>query len=525
MKLFAKYRNLRRVQDKLEQAHGWTNTRNPADEGSWRGASMLSVNAAMSPQKRAEYRRKAQLVVENNAYAAGAANAIVSAVAGTMPRLQLSDPLLESQTSGGDSRTSAARRRADGVAATASDETVREESALLTQIENEFSEWAHTIDLADKLRVMRYAKFVDGETFAVLYTNPRLAPLSDVTLDVRVVDCARVTAQYSGKELINDPNFDDGILFNNYGEPISYRILDYNPGDNAARTAVATATTYPAVNVCHWFKPFAPEQRRGISEIAPCIDLFNLIDRYSKAVVQAAETAADLAMVIKTDAVEDETASVDFGANPPAGKVNPVGDDEPFVQFPWSRGMTMTLPEGWDAKQIAAEQPSNSYGMLVDEILAQIGAAINVPKLLMKNSAENYNYSSARVDLQNFQNAVRLDRDSLVHHVLNPIWRAWFLEYRAIHSLDFVPRTTWYFDGFFHVDPLKEANAQITRVQNALSSLAAEYGARGMDWERELRQIAREKAFIKGLEEEYGVRLTADSLTQTLDTTTEDKEQ
>jgi len=494
MKLFSKYRSMRKVQDKLEQAHGWTNTRNPADAGSWRGASAFSVNAAMSPQKRAEYRRKAQLVVENNAYAAGAANAIVSAVAGTMPRLQLSDPLESA------------------------------DSDVLTEIENDFAEWAHTINLADKLRVMRYAKFVDGETFAVLFTNPRLAPLSDVTLDVRVVDCARVTAQYSGKELINDPNFDDGILFNVYGEPISYRILDYNPGD-AVQTAIATATTYPAVNVCHWFKPFAPEQRRGISEIAPCIDLFNLIDRYSKAVVQAAETAADLAMVIKTDAVEDETASVDFGANPPAGKANPVGEDEPFVQFPWSRGMTMTLPEGWDAKQIAAEQPSNSYGMLVDEILAQIGAAINVPKLLMKNSAENYNYSSARVDLQNFQNAVRLDRDSLVHHVLNPIWRAWFLEYRAIHSLDFVPRTTWYFDGFFHVDPLKEANAQITRVQNGLSSLAAEYGARGMDWERELRQIAREKAFIKALEEEYGVRLTQDGLTQTLDTTTtEDKE-
>ena len=33
----------------------------------------------------------------------------------------------------------------------------------------------------------------------------------------------------------------------------------------------------------------------------------------------------------------------------------------------------MTLPEGWDAKQINAEQPSNSYSMLVDEILAQIG--------------------------------------------------------------------------------------------------------------------------------------------------------
>lgn len=495
MRLFSKYRAIRREQDRQEQleAHGWVNTNNPADAGSWRGASFLSVNAAMSPQKRAEYRRKAQLVVENNAYAAGAASAVVSAVAGTMPRLQLADETASSEE--------------------------------LNNIENEFSEWAHEINLPDKLRVMRYARFVDGETFAILFTNPKLAYDSDVTLDVAVVDCARVTSGQMGKKdsLFDDPNFDDGILFDQYGEPVSYRILNYNPGDSIA-VKVATASVYPAVNVCHWFKRFAPEQRRGISEIAPCIDLFNLIDRYSKAVVQAAETAADLAMVIHTDAVEDDDAEVDLNDNPPKGKKSPVGDDEPFVQFPFSRGMTVTLPDGWDAKQISAEQPSNSYGMLVDEILAQIGSAINVPKLLMKNSAENYNYSSARVDLQNFQNAVRLDRDSLVHHVLNPIWRAWFLEYRAVHSLSFAPRTTWYFDGFFHVDPLKEANAQIARVKAGLSSLASEYGARGMDWERELRQIAREKAFIKELETEYGVKLTTDGLTSTLDTTTGDEE-
>ena len=74
------------------------------------------------------------------------------------------------------------------------------------------------------------------------------------------------------------------------------------------------------------------------------------------------------------------------------------------------------------------------------------------------------------------------------------------------------------------MDPLKEANAQIARVNAGLSTLAAEYGAKGKDWEREIAQIAREKARIKELETEYDVKLTTDGDGQTAETTTEKEE-
>lgn len=439
-----------------------------SDKGSWNGADLQSINASLRRQQRQTTLARARYVVTNNAYAYGAASAVVSAVCGTMPRLQLSEPDTEPD--------------------------------VLTEIENAFCDWADEISLAEKLRQMRFARFVDGETFAILFSNPKKTASDNVvSLDVGVVDCLRV-ASLTNAQGISDPYDYDGVIVDSVGDPIRYHILNYNPYDNNVVKAIDDATDYPAVNVCHWFKRLFPEQVRGLSELAPALELFNLIDRYSKAVVQASETAADLAMVFTTDAVDDDGAENTDDPKPPLAP-----GESPFVQLPWTRGMTLTVPEGWDAKQIAAEQPTSSYSMLVDEILAQIGSAINVPKLLMKNSAENYNYSSARVDLQNFQNAVRLDRDSLCHSVLNPIWRAWYLEYRAVTGLDLVPTATWYFDGFFHVDPLKEANAQVVRLQNGLSSLAAEYGARGKDWERELRQIARERAFIKELESEYGV--------------------
>ena len=354
-------------------------------------------------------------------------------------------------------------------------------------------EWLDAVDLPAKLRAARFARFVDGEAFLILFDNQDLKTSSGVRLDVQAIDADRVCGT-----VLDGPNDVDGITLNRYGYAVSYRILDNHPGSINALKSFTDATLYDAGRVLHWFDKRFPEQHRGTSELAPTLELFALIDRYSKAVVQASETAADVALIFKTDAVDDAGS---YSIQPPQD------GSSPFCQIPWARGMTITAPEGWDAKQVNAEQPSASYSMLVNEVLAQIGSALGVPKLLMKNSAENYNYSSARVDLQQFQIKTRLDRRSLVSSVLNPLFRAWLEEYSAIVGRSFNVRSEWYFDGFFHVDPLKEANASSARLNSLLSTFSDEWGARGLDWEQQLTELAREKAFINELEKKYNIIL------------------
>jgi capsid protein len=57
----------------------------------------------------------------------------------------------------------------------------------------------------------------------------------------------------------------------------------------------------------------------------------------------------------------------------------------------------------------------------------------------------------------------------------------------------------WFWDGHEHVDPLKEANAQATRLTNHTTTLANEYARQGRDWEAELRQRAKEKQLMDEL--------------------------
>ena len=54
-------------------------------------------------------------------------------------------------------------------------------------------------------------------------------------------------------------------------------------------------------------------------------------------------------------------------------------------------------------------------------------------------------------------------------------------------------------DGFGHVDPVKEANAQSIRLSNHTTTLAEECAREGKDYEMVLHQLAREFKLAKKL--------------------------
>ena len=62
------------------------------------------------------------------------------------------------------------------------------------------------------------------------------------------------------------------------------------------------------------------------------------------------------------------------------------------------------------------------------------------------------------------------------------------------------PRHTWFWDGFVHVDPTKEATAQQIRLENNTTTLAAECAKDGRDYMSVLRQRAKEIKLMRELE-------------------------
>jgi lambda family phage portal protein len=416
----------------------------------WANADGLSANAANSAEVRRVLRNRARYEVANNSYARGIVLTLANDTIGTGPRLQMLTP--------------------DGEAN--------------SRIEREFIAWAKAVGLAEKLRTMRMARAQDGEAFAVLTSNPKLP--TQVQLDLRLIEADRVcTPDINALE----SNAVDGIVFDDTGNPVEYHVLREHPGETMAGFYL-DYDRVPAASALHWFRADRPGQARGIPDIMPALPLFAQLRRFTLAVLAAAETAADFAGILYTDA--------------PAGGESEAA--EPFEPIELEARALVTMPGGWKMSQLQAEQPSTTYAEFKKEILNEIARCLNMPFNVAAGNSSGYNYASGRLDHQTYFKAIRVDQAHLECIVLDRILAAWLDEAALIPGLlparlgPFADWThQWFWDGHEHVDPAKEANAQATRLANHTTTLAHEYARQGRDWEEALRQRAKELALMTEL--------------------------
>ena len=418
----------------------------------WAQADLLAADAALSPSVREKLRSRSRYEAANNSYLAGMLSTLSTDLVGTGPRLQLD--------LGPDVDPSAVR-----------------------QVELANYDWALAIDLASKLRTMRMARAVDGEAFALVTTNRRL---NGVQLDLKLVEADQVT----NPVMTLDPIAVDGVRFDQSGNVADYYVLKYHPG----AIAFGWSNEGEWINsddVCHWYHSTRPGQHRGVGEIVPSLELFAMLRRYTLAVVTAAETAANLAAIITT--------------NSPTGG-EPVGGFETWESFPLVRGMAMMAPEGWSATQMKPEQPTTNFDQFVRAILNQIARALNMPYIVAAMDSSTANYSSMRGDYLIYRKHLSCLRSDLERVVLDRLLSKWLDEAALVPGL--IPNGlppvaawnwSWTWDGFEHVDPLKEANAEAAMLDANTTTLADVCAKRGKDWRVVLRQRAAEKSLMREL--------------------------
>lgn len=429
---------------------------NDGNRRHWAFADGLSANAAANPEVRRTLRNRSRYEIANNSFARGMVETLANDAVGTGPRLQMN---------------------IDG------------RPQWNTAIESRFAEWAEAVDLAEKLRVARKAKVVDGEAILILASNPGVS--NPVTLDVVLYEADQLTsptlfAPQAGKV--------DGITFDRFGNPLEYHILRDHPGSDSASGLGVEYDAFPAANVIHWFRSDRAGQSRGLPEMMAALPLFSLLRRYTLAVLGAAETAADFAGVLQSDAPPEDGAE----------------DVAPMEAIELEAKALLTLPAGWKMGQMKAEQPTTGHAAFMRTILTEIGRCVHMPYNIAAGDSSGYNYASGRLDHQTYAKSLRVEQGHLSRCVLNRIFRAWLAE--AVLISDYLPRGAraaipptglpphqWFFDGMEHVDPTKSAQAESIQLKDRTLSLSASYARRGLDWEKEVRQIAREKALLDSL--------------------------
>lgn len=410
----------------------------------WSAAEFLSADAEADSSVRRILRTRARYEVQNNSYARGIVKTLADDTIGTGPRLQM----------------------------------LLDDEGLNRRIEHDFQTWAKKTHLPAKLRTIRMARCQDGEAFILLARNPMLK--TNVTLDMQLIEADRVTDD----GLDNDANCVDGVTFDQFGNPKSYKVLKSHPGGTDPFHAGAMAVK--AENMIHVFRRDRPEQHRGIPEITAALPLFAHLRRFTLAVVSAAEAAADFAGILYTDA-------------PANGEADNV---EAMDSIQLERNMLLTMPGGWKMSQVDPKQPVTTYGEFKHEILNEIARCLSMPFNVAAGNSSGYNYASGRLDHQTYYKAIKVDQSFLETEVLDRVLEAWMREWALAASADVDLcdcRHVWFWDGQEHVDPSKEAAAQQKRLESHTTNLAIEYARQGRDWEVELRQIAKERELMKEL--------------------------
>jgi len=407
----------------------------------WKYVDSLSAAEANSPAVRKTIRNRARYEVANNSYAYGIVETLAADTIGPEIQLQLGD------------------------------------SDLANRTERAFSTWAAAINLWAKLRTMRRAKTVDGESFGLFVTNRKV--VNPVKLDIRLIECD-IVESWTGMQNVKEI---DGIRFDDEGNPTEYRVLKTHPGDYRNFMRSLAGEWVKAEYVLHYFREIRPGQVRGISEITPALSLFGELRLFTKAVINAAARAAEISGVMQTTNLpEDETASL----------------SDPLTMIEIARNNLVSLPEGWELSQLKAEQPATTYAMFKKEIINEAARCISMPYNIAACDSSSYNYASGRLDHQTYDRGIEVERAEITHDVLNRVYAAWLGEYRITAALTAAQVVElqdheWHFAGRGHVDPNKEANADETRLKNGTLTRARYWAKHGADHKRETSQWIKER--------------------------------
>lgn len=390
----------------------------------WVPANNLSPHAVNNLSTRKTLRNRSRYEMSNSGYLKGITLSLCQDFVGSGPTLQITDSRFQSINQNSDKPSPA------------------------SIIERIWKQRAKKIKLRKKLWRIRHAKIQDGEGFAIAFNNRTLK--HKVKVDQRIFECDQISNfdlnHITGKQRTLEI---DGVRFDRQsGEPTSYYLLHEHPGETQIQSLGLMNPNdgkwIKADNVIHWFR----QDRgwlRGIPESTYTLPLWALLRRYTLAVIQNAEIAADFTVLLKTMQMPFATG---FG-NDSTGDVSEANKELWFNGFPVDRGMITALPDMYDAQQLKPEQPVTVYDAFVSALVGEASRPLLTPRNVAMSNSGEYNMSSGVQDRQTYREAIKQERLDSEDEVLDKDLDQWWFE--AIRTPD-------YFDTSISNDVMRIVN-------------------------------------------------------------------
>jgi len=393
------------------------------------------------------------------------------------------------------------------------------DSDFLKMDDNEAEKWEQTV-----LREFEYfATSVNSDRFRLnnFYENQQLAFLSALLsgdvfvllpykkrqgflydLRIQLIEGDRIRTP---EHLIADPDISQGVEVKD-GEITAYYISDRYPYENylGGYTRVkAFGSRTGRQNILHIMDSERPGQTRGVPILAPVIESLRQLGNYTTAELTAAVVGG-----LFTVFVTSEEPEVELGEGiPPDDRLEPENE----YSYELGNGSVVQLGVGEKIETAAPGRPNVAFDGFVNAVLRQIGSALEIPyELLIKHFSASY--SASRAALLEAWKMFRMRRKWFANDFCQPVYEEWLTEAVAIGRI-YAPgffndpiikaaycKAEWHGPSQGQIDPLREVNAAIKRIDATLSTREREAAEMtGTDYSVNHRQRVKEETMRREL--------------------------
>lgn len=354
---------------------------------------------------------------------------------------------------------------------------------------------------------------MSGDAF-VLMKRSEPTPYNPYSLRLHVIEADRICTPDKYKsnsvalptEGVNPENKNhiyDGVEVDGSGNVVAYHICNVYPNQIRFKTAEwqrveACGKKTGIPNILQIMNSERPDQYRGVTYLAPCIESLLQLRRYTESELMAALVQSFLTAWIITGTDHTEMPFGEVGASDVEGGVGgqPKEISHNPNEYEMGPGEVIHLAPDEDVKFGNPNIPTAGFDNFVKAICRMVGAALEQPyDVLLKEF--NSSYSASKGALEEAWEAIKMRRSWFVDDFCQPVYESWLAEAVAIGRIKApgffdnpLIRAAWCgtrWDGpaQTHLDPLKEAKAnEILVAHGWKTNEQITREAYGGDWEK-----------------------------------------
>lgn len=395
-----------------------------------------------------------------------------------------------------------------------------EDEAQNNRFEKIFSEWCRpeNCDITgaqafwemEKMIIRR--TLVDGGIFFIKTFNGN--PKYPFQLQAREVDdLDNSLIRYGTNTVVN------GVEVNQYQRPVAYHLKVFS----ADGWFTGKSERIPADKVIALWRKTMPSQVREISQLVSTISRINDIEDYTETVSFKEKILATLAAFIKRT-----LPSMGGGDTPGRGLSRTIQtkNDEYDEKTGYKRkrlraGMLMELQPGDDVSAIIPNGQAQNAKEHIATMLRLSAAGQGLGYENASRDMGNVNYSSARQSLLEDQRTFKDWQQWIIDHFLNQVYEeviasavlAGTLKIKSFwKEKEKYLCYRWIKPGWSWIDPVKEVTANRIAIETGQDSLYNVCARAGYDMREVLETQARTLAYIKELEEKYGISMQGEGV-------------